>query len=223
MNCDFIKSRVFKDTLGFRRVPMVNIDLTIPFIDGHDLFASRFNTYYRNQARTIFNYARAQLYPQAVRQYRYALSQGFPFNGFELVGTFEPTYCKKPVISLFSDLYEFTGGAHGSTSRTGNTWDTGRGVLLRLGDLFKPGYDYRKTIIGVIEREARHRQATGQVDYLDDLEKNIVKYYDDGNFYLSAAGPVIFYPLYTIAPYVAGIQTFTIPWVIFGDNLAIKP
>ena len=29
MNCDFIKSQVFKDTLYYRRIPMVNIDLTV--------------------------------------------------------------------------------------------------------------------------------------------------------------------------------------------------
>ena len=223
MNCDFIKSQVFKDTLYYRRIPMVNIDLTVPNMTGHDRVVSRFNMYYRQQAAASFSHARTQLYSQAIRQYHNAMSQGFPFHGFELVQTFEPTYCKKPVISLYYDRYEYTGGAHGSTYRTGNTWDLERGDLLRLRDLFKPGYDYRKIIIRTIEGEARHRQATGQVTYLDNLTENISKYYDDGNFYLSGAGIVICYPLYTIAPYVAGIQTFTIPWVLFGDSLAIKP
>ena len=222
MNCDFIKSQVLKDTLYYRRIPMVNIDLTIPAITGNDLATSRFNMYYRQQARASFNYARTQLYPQAVRQYQYAVSQNFPFHGYELVQTFDPTYCKKPIISLYYDLYEFTGGAHGSTTRTGNTWDMSRGVVLRLNDFFKPGYDYSKIILRTIENEARRRQETGQVQYLDNLTENIVKYYDDRNFYISETGIVIFYPLYTIAPYVAGIQTFTIPWVIFGDNLIIK-
>ncbi len=223
MNCDFIKSQVFKDTLRYRSIPMINIDLTIPVLAGHDHAASRFNMYYRHQARTSYNYARARLYPQVVRQYHYASSQNFPFHGFELVQTFEPTYCRKPLISLYYDRYEFTGGAHGVTTRTGNTWDMDRGVLLRLEDLFKPGYDYRRIIIRTIERETRRRQETGQVKYLDNLNENIAKNYDDGNYYLSDAGIVIFYPLYTIAPYAAGIQTFTIPWVLFGDNLAIKP
>lgn len=223
MNCDFIKSQVFKDTLRYRSIPMINIDLTIPVLAGHDHAASRFNMYYRHQARTSYNYARARLYPQAVRQYHYASSQNYPFHGFELVQTFEPTYCRKPLISLYYDRYEFTGGAHGVTTRTGNTWDMDRGVLLRLEDLFKPGYDYRRIIIRTIERETRRRQETGQVKYLDNLNENIAKNYDDGNYYLSDAGIVIFYPLYTIAPYAAGIQTFTIPWVLFGDNLAIKP
>lgn len=222
VNCDFIRSQVLKDTLYFRRTPMVNIDLSIPVMTGDDIFASRFNMYYRQLARAGFNYARARLYPQAVRQYYYAASQGFPFNGFELVQTFEATYCKKPVISLYYDRYEFTGGAHGTTTRTGNTWNTERGVMLSLRDLFKPGYDYKDTILRVVERDARHRQATGQVQYLDNLSENIGKYYDDRNYYLSENGIVIFYPLYTIAPYAAGIQTFTVPWIVFGDNLVIS-
>ena len=66
MNCDFIKSQVFKDTLYYRRIPMVNIDLTVPNMTGHDRVVSRFNMYYRQQAAASFNYARTQLYPQAV-------------------------------------------------------------------------------------------------------------------------------------------------------------
>lgn len=201
---------------------MVNIDLSIPVMTGQDLFATRFNTHYRQIARAGFNYARARLYPQAVRQYFNSISQGFPFHGYELVQNFETTYCRKPVVSLYYDRYEFTGGAHGTTTRTGNTWDTDRGVLLSLRDFFKPGYDYRQTIIRAIEGDARHRQSTGQVQYFDNLSENIAKYYDDGNYYVSENGIVIFYPLYTIAPYAAGIQTFTIPWVLFGGHLRIR-
>lgn len=223
MNCDFIKSQVLKHTFHYRRIPMVSIDLSIPHIAGNDLAASRFNMYYRQRARASFNHARSRLYPQAVKQYQYAMSQGFPFHSFELVQVFEPSYCRKPIVSLYYDQYEYTGGAHGNTIREGNTWDMGRGALLRLSDLFREGYDYRKIIISTIEGEAQRRQATGQVQYLDHLSENIVKFYDDRNYYLSEAGIVIFYPLYTIAPYVAGIQTFTIPWVLFGNNLKIRP
>jgi len=223
VSCEFIKSQELKDTFYYRRTPMVNVRLSLPHMDGQDYATARFNMYYRQKARASFNYARTRLYPQAVRQYQYAASQEFPFHTYELIQTFEPTYCKKPIVSLYYDQYEFTGGAHGNTVRSADTWDMSRGTLLRLSDLFKAGYDYRTVIIRTIENEALRRQETGQVPYLDDLEENIVKFFDEKNFYLSEIGVVIFYPLYTIAPYVAGIQTFTVPWILFGNNLRIKP
>lgn len=223
MNCDFIKSQTLKDTFYYRRIPMVAINLSFPQMTGSDYATLRFNMHYRQRARASFAYARTRLYPQAVRQYQYAVSQDFPFNSYELVQTFEPTYCKRPIISLYYDQYEFTGGAHGNTIRKGDTWDLDRGVRMMLSDLFKPNYDYRNVIIKTIENEAQRRQAAGQVLYLDDLSENIIKFYDDENFYLSENGVVIFYPLYTIAPYAAGIQTFTIPWILFGENLKFRP
>ena len=95
MNCDFIKSQVFKDTLlqkdsdGEHRPDGSNMT-------GHDRVVSRFNMYYRQQAAASFSHARTQLYSQAIRQYHNAMSQGFPFHGFELVQTFEPHTAKNP-------------------------------------------------------------------------------------------------------------------------------
>lgn len=223
MICDFIKTQTIKDTLNLNRILMVNINLEYPMMSGYDYTTSRFNMYYKQRAHRSSYYARIKLYPQAVKQYQFAKSQNFPFNAYELVQAFETTYCKKPIISLYYDQYEYTGGAHGNTVRTGNTWDLNKASLINLSDLFAKDYDYKKVIIKAVEAEAQRRKISGKVDYFDNLNENIVKFYDDKNFYLSENGVVVFYPLYTIAPYVAGIQTFTVPWLLFGNSLKIKP
>lgn len=201
---------------------MVSINIEYPSMSGYDYAVSRFNMYYRQRAYRSHNYARIKLFPQAVEQYQYAKSQNYPFNAYDLVQTFEPTYCKKPIISLYYE-YEYTGGAHGNTVRTGNTWDLNKATLLNLSDLFVKDYDYKKVIIKTIQTEARRRQISGQVQYFDNLDANIIKFYDDKNYYLTEGGVAIFFPLYTIAPYAVGIQVFTVPSLLFGNNIKIKP
>jgi hypothetical protein len=222
MICDFIKKQTINDKLYYGRTPMVQIDLSFPAMTGHGASSVRFNLYNRQKATRSYNYARIKLYPQAVKQYQFSKSQGYPFNTYELVQNYDLTYCKKPILSLFFDLYEFTGGAHGNTVRTGNTWDLRLGTLITLNELFIRDYDYNKIILKTIEAEARRRQIAGKADYFENLSENLVKFYDEKNFFLTEEGIAIFYPLYTIAPYVTGIQVFIIPYVLFGSNMTIQ-
>lgn len=223
MKCDFIKTQAIKDRLLHNKVLMVDVKINYPFlVQGYSQNTMRFNTHYRQKAQKNYNYASTKLYQAAVKQYNASKVQGFPFNNFEYVEIFESTYCKKPMISLFYDIYEFTGGAHGNTIRKGNTWDMGRGILITLDSLFVKDYDYTPIIIRFIESEARRRQITGTAHYFENMDENIKNHFDPKNFYLTDEGIAIFYPLYTIAPYSEGIQVFVIPYKVFGDKLKYK-
>ncbi|MGI6084249.1 MAG: DUF3298 domain-containing protein [Acetivibrionales bacterium] len=220
MKCDFIKTQTIKDRLYHNKILMVNLKIDYPFLaPGYSGNSMRFNMHYRQKAHKNYRYVSTKLYQAAVKHYNVSVSQGFPFNSFEFVETFEPTYCKKPLISLFYDIYEFTGGAHGNTVRSGNTWDMGKGILIKLESLFVKDYDYMPVLIKYIGAEARRRQITGMAHYFDNLNENLNKYFESKNFYLTDEGLAIFYPLYTIAPYSEGIQVFIIPYQMFGDNL----
>ena len=220
MKCDFIKTQTIKDHLYHNKVLMVNVKIDYPFLaSNYSGNSMRFNMHYRQKAQKNYRYASTRFYQAAVKHYNVSVSQGFPFNNFELVEAFEPTYCKKPMISLFYDIYEFTGGAHGNTVRYGNTWDMRRGTLIMLESLFEANYDYKPVMLKYLGAEERRRQITGMAHYFDDLEENLSKYFDPKNYYLTDEGLAIFYPLYTIAPYSEGIQSFIIPYQLFGDNL----
>ncbi|MCX7772019.1 MAG: DUF3298 and DUF4163 domain-containing protein [Clostridia bacterium] len=223
MKCEFIKKQTIKDKLYHNKVLMVDVKIDYPSItQGYEGDPMRFNMHYRQKAQKNYRYASTKLYQAAVKQYTIAKPQGVPFNNFEFVEAFEPTYCRKPFISLYYDLYEFTGGAHGNTIRKGNTWDMRRGVMLPLEAFFDKDYDYQAVMLRYIESEARRRQITGMATYFDGLHENLKKYFDAQNYYLTEEGLAIFYPLYTIAPYVDGIQVFIIPYLIFGDKIKYK-
>lgn len=223
MKCDFIKKQSINDKLYFNKVLMVDVKIDYPSLStGYDGNYMRFNMHYRQKAKKNYNYAATNLYHAAVKQYTIAKPQGVPFNNFEFVEAFEPTYCKKPLISLFYDIYEYTGGAHGNTTRRGNTWDMRKGVIIPLEALFAHGYDYKTVILRYIEGAARRRQITGMANYFEGLNENLKRYFDEKNFYLTEEGLAIFYPLYTISPYSDGIQVFIIPYPIFDDKLNYK-
>jgi hypothetical protein len=220
MKCDFIKKQTIKEKLYHNKILMVDVKIDYPALTtGYDGNGMRFNMHYRQKAQKNYRYASTTLYPTAVKQYNTAKSQDFPFNAFEFVEAFEPTYCKKPLISLFYDLYEFTGGAHGNTIRKGNTWDMRKGAMIPLEALFERDYDYKAFILRYIEADARRRQITGMAHYFEGLNENLKKYFDEKNYYLTEEGIAIFYPLYSIGPYVEGIQVFIIPYQLFGDKL----
>ncbi|MGI5878296.1 MAG: DUF3298 and DUF4163 domain-containing protein [Christensenellales bacterium] len=203
---------LYRDTL------MVDAVVHFPQLAGPDSDGiDDINTYYRQRAASLIGYAEETLYPAAVEQYRNAQMNGYPFNHYILLQTFEIT-CRSSLLSLYSDIYEYTGGAHGLTTRTSETWKVDEGRRLELGDLFVEGYDYMGVIIPAIEAEAARRQAAGEAEYFDDLPANIRRYFDEENYYLTPAGLVIYYPLYTIAPYVSGIQAFTIPYGLLVRN-----
>lgn len=223
MKCDFIKKQTVKDKLYHNKILMVDVKIDYPSLtQGYMGDSMRFNMYYRQKAHKNYRYVSTKLYQAAIKQYTVAKSQGFPFNNFEFVEVYEPTYCTKPIVSLYYDLYEFLGGAHGNTTRKGNTWDMRRGTMLSMESLFDRDFDYKPIIQKYVEADARRRQITGMASYFEGLAENLKKYFDENNFYLTEEGIAIFYPLYTIAPYVAGIQVFIIPYQLFGDKLKYK-
>lgn len=116
-------------------------------------------------------------------------------------------------LSFYIDYYQFTGGAHGITTRKAYTLDNSTGNLLSIGDLFKEGYNYKRKIDDLIRLEIENNPEiyfTGKEGF-NGIDSNTKFYIDNDNL-------VIYFGQYEIAPYVTGIPEFNIPIKIFGDN-----
>ncbi len=217
-----VHSRAVEEKLEYQGVTMVNVDISYPEIRGEisKLCERRFNEHYAREAQTQRRHARGELYGSAVEDFKFKQEKGYPFNPYELMQAYSVTFNSQPVLSLYYDVYQYTGGAHGMTERTGDTWDLQRCRMVAMGDLFRRGYDYTVPIFKYISVEAARRQS-GEASYFDGLEQNIRKYFDEKNYFLSCQGLNVFYPLYSIAPYYVGIQVFTVPYGMFGNNLVV--
>ena len=96
MKCDFIKTQTIKDRLFHNKVLLVDVKINYPFLaHGYNGNAMRFNAHYRQKAHRNSPICLNKAISGSIKHYNVSKSQGFPFNNFELVETFESTYCRK--------------------------------------------------------------------------------------------------------------------------------
>ncbi len=179
----------------------------------------RINGYYKQQARELADLVQEQMYRTAVEDYVGRQEEGFPFSPYELDRPFTMTYGERNVVSLYLDDYRFTGGAHGNTLRTSNTWNALTGQKIPLSALFRPGVNYQERILEVILHEVQRRAEEEPGTYDENVEELVVESFQEKNFYLTPEGIVIYYQQYEIAPYSTGIPTFLIPYGLVGARI----
>lgn len=108
------------------------------------------------------------------------------------------------ILSIRLNTYSYTGGAHGMSWVTAITANTGSNEIYALKDLFKEGINYNEILTNKI---IEAMQNTPDLYFPEAVETIRNK---NGNFqyYIDGKQLVIYFDLYDIAPYVAGIQKF---------------
>ena len=202
----------------YKNVTMMDVDISYPqVIMREDAQASvPINRFYRSVAQRYYNYALPTLFGSAVKEYQNDRKNGYPFRPYSAMMVYEVPYNRNGFLSIYYELYEYTGGAHGNTTRYSDTWHAGR--HLKLQDLFT-GNSYKSIIFSEIFAQINQNIAAGTDTYFDDYQKNVFQNFDEKNFYLTPEGLAVYFPLYTVAPYSSGIVTFVIPYGAFGATL----
>lgn len=116
-------------------------------------------------------------------------------------------------LSFYLMYYTYTGGAHGMHNDLAYTFDAQSGERIALKDLFKADTDYvsllNEKIREEIETIAMDNEAI-QGEYYNPYN-GFESIAEDQHFYLTDSSLVLFFDLYEIAPYAAGIPMFEIP------------
>lgn len=136
-----------------------------------------------------------------------------PTFPFEIISNYIVNLNNTKLISIYNDYYEYLGGAHGNTIRTSYTVDKQNVRLLILQDLFTKDSNYKD----IINKEIV-RQINLEPDIYFNSGKDFKGIKDNQDYYLNGENLIIYYQLYEIAPYVAGIREFKIPLKMFGEN-----
>lgn len=111
------------------------------------------------------------------------------------------------ILSILTKYYKYAGGAHGYYENITYNIDMRTGEFLILENLFKENIDYKT----VINEEIRM-----QIEELiksDKQNKGIYEFKSIGDkqkFYIQDDNLVVYFDLYEIAPYAAGIPEFII-------------
>lgn len=125
---------------------------------------------------------------------------------YDFVQNFAVTFNREGVLSIVTDQYGYTGGAHGGTFREGLTFSLKDGKQLGLDDLLKAAPDYKQKLDRMLKQKTKD---TAFSDVTAGLK-------DQPDFYLKEGGFAIFYQQYEIAPYAAGFPTYAFS---FGELL----
>ena len=108
------------------------------------------------------------------------------------------------LISILFDEYLYTGGANGSSSKTGTTFSAVDGTLYELRDLFRENVDYVSYLSGEIKKSIQEQGIQDQ--QIEPFDKINV----DQPFYLTDTQLVIILPEITYFPHSFGVLEFPI-------------
>lgn len=179
------------------------------------------NLKYENQARSFWANIRNQIMPEALKTYQEMTSQNLPFHSYEIDLKAKPQYMSQCVSSIYFDEYVYTGGAHGNTFRSSDTWNLQMSSLYQMADFFPAGSDYQTMLINEIIDRIKGKIHAGDGQYFDNYEQLVRQNFKEQNFYLTEQGMVIYFQQYEIAPYSSGIPEFL--FLYRGEGPVLSP
>jgi len=120
------------------------------------------------------------------------------------------TYNGNGYLSIVYFRMEVTGGARPNIYLKAESFKVTTGERLSLEDFL--GYRAESTVANVAAREIRLARQKGDTSYYDTYSRDVKRWYDPEDFYLSGKALTAFYQTDTIAPYTSGIPSFNISY-----------
>lgn len=199
-----IDNKVFQKSLMYDGKVMLKYKIEFPQIKGYD----KFNIINYTQALELQKKCEENLYQDAKNLYEYNKQNNYPFFPFEVVSGYLITYNYDDTISLYYDEYIYSGGAHGNTLRTSQTWKMKEQTLIDLADYFPKEPNYVSKIIEDINLQIEQNIKNGNNYYFENYCCLTSSKFRVENFYISNGNIIIYYQQYDIAPYSSGILNF---------------
>lgn len=118
------------------------------------------------------------------------------------------TLLSQELLSLRWDVVEDVGLRRPRRLRTGDTWLLPQGTPVTLRELLPPRRLWKKGIVEEVRRQIGRRVEAGESVFYEDWHSLAARKFSPGRFYLTGDGPVVFYPVETIAPAMEGFPSF---------------
>jgi len=217
-----VTTHTIEEKMFYNNELVLTYTIQYPQFRSFEFFESvqKINKYYYMKALSYQHYCIQTLFKLAVQDYQYSTANDFPVHQYEAMTVFDITYNQNCAVSLYTDRYEYTGGAHGMTTRSSETWDLKTSKRITLKQLIQAPEGYRRYSLDFIINQMNEQVKNDPAIYFENYQENAAEYFDANNFYLNPEGIVIYYPLYSISAYVYGIVEFTIPYT---ESVVIEP
>lgn len=128
------------------------------------------------------------------------------------------------VLSLIYDIYTYSGGTHGYTSRTARCFDIQSGDELTLEDITEDAQTLKEFLYGYVLNLAAGEKYTfeGESIFFEDFNAALTELIDGDNWYFANDGLVIFADPYSIASFVQGRIDFVVPYDVLSGLINDK-
>ena len=208
-----ITQRVLSDTVYSKGTAVLTYTIRYPYFTTtcSESAALSINAFYSAAAKKTEEYCHTVLASQASVQAEYAQKDNYPFFGYEFISAYTVTWNSGCMTSLYTDQYTYTGGAHGSTIRTSDTWDFSSGRQLHLDDISPLTPAALTGLQTAIEQQIAERLKESPGAYFEDYPYLLRNYFNQSQFFLRPGQIVIYYQQYEIAPYATGVPEFSFP------------
>lgn len=123
---------------------------------------------------------------------------------------FTVTCFQEGLFSLHWDAAEDVGERRPHRVRQGDLWKLPQGVPMTLRELLPPRRWWRGPVLEEVRRQIGERLQAGEAVFYDDWPSLASRKFSPGRFYLTEKGPVVFYPVESIAPALEGFPTFSL-------------
>lgn len=211
-----MKKCVIRDKLKFNGETLLTYKIEYPEFTSpcYKMNLRKANMFYLEKALEFQKYCETELFDEAVQLYYDSIDNGFPIHVFEAQLVYDVTYLCSCIISVYFDRYEYTGGAHGNTIRTSETWNLRSGGLIELPQLVRCLLDYKSYILSAVAAQIEKEPEI----YFENYEELIAEAFNENSFYCRRKGIVVYYQQYEIAPYSSGIREFLLPYTVCVIN-----
>ena len=201
-----IVKRTITKELNYDNTVVLKYNIEYPeIVEQNNISSDKFNRYNKDLAIKLQKRAENELYQEAIELYKYNKENNYPIIQYEVYRTYEITLNTNQIISLFIDEYIFTGGAHGNTIRTSQTWNVGIARMIDLYELFRNPYFIINIFKQIIEQINNEKDI-----YFENACCLVIDTFNPKSFYLTPNYIVVYFQQYDIAPYSSGIRTFNI-------------
>lgn len=131
---------------------------------------------------------------------------------WELTSSVEVEHINSQVLCLRHSYYAFTGGAHGIYQTRFYNYDLKTGKLLKLEDLFQPGFQKRLTALAEAAFR-KQRELTPTVSLAEaGFEFTDNRFALNELFLMTPQGLRFLFNVYEVAPYVTGDTEFAVDY-----------
>lgn len=201
-------------------IPVLSASILVPQPEPEKAAVPRrIRRYYQLQCRSFLRYCERWLLPQAEAEYHQALASSAPLPVFRAELHYQVTYNEGGLWSLYTQSREFTGPGLPLVTRRGDTWDLAAGYPVPLADFFPSGLAWKKKLLALAAEEIQRRERAGISRFHENWRRELRKYFNAQNYYLTAEGLAFFFPMYALGPASEGIPTFLLP---YGESIAAK-